>query len=177
MFIHRSSGSCFVVKIKEKWWWWLFLSIHTYLLHPGSCECCPSMQWMKGSKHPWTGTPIYHGADTEYHSSRYTLAPSASTPFSRFACRTYHSEGSREYHFGYTCCICLRWKTETTFHLSYRSPHYRVPSSAASVTSCEVTLYIEVQMRRDRFGDESHRHKNSFKHVTASDLVSPVHLS
>lgn len=51
-------------------------------------------------------------------------------------------------------------------------------SSAASVTSCEVTLKnANVQMRSDRFWRKSHGPKNSFEHITENNWAFSFHLS
>lgn len=50
-------------------------------------------------------------------------------------------------------------------------------SSATSVTSCEVTLHANAQMRRDRFWRKRHGPKNPFEHITENNLAFPFHLS
>lgn len=148
--IHSSSGGCFVYlqlskdRQSERGVWKIIIFVHSYVsfLHPGSCDRCPSMQWMKGSKHPWDRTPIYLGADTRYHSSHYTFALSPPPPTLTY--KTYHYWRLSRILFWYTCCICLRCIRESTGCFSYLSVQCRVPSWAARrVTSCEVTLHAE----------------------------------
>lgn len=116
------------------------------------------MQRMKGSKHPRDRTLIYLGADTRYHSSRYTFAPSPPPPTLTY--KTYHYWRLSRILFWYTCCICLRHGRESTGCFSYLSVQCRVPSWAA-----------RIPCRKCKWEETSVRVQNSFRHITAHNYL------
>lgn len=136
--------------------WLLFLSIHSiffYIQDRVIAGACPSMQRVKGNKHPGQDTNLSRGLTLNIIPTT-TPSPHPLHLHLHTCMKDAPYWGLSRTSFWRTCWICL----ESAYHFSYLFP--------ASVTSCEVTLYIE-----------SHGHKNSFKHITASNLVFPIHLS
>lgn len=145
----------------------MIIFIHTYVsfLHQGSSAVPACSGWK--AVNTLDGTSINHRADTQYHSNQYTFT---SLPWAHLHLG-HNILRAQRLLFWNTCCTCLRWGMEGAYQFSYLSPQLR--------TWLHVRWHFiqKVQMRRDRFWGKSHGPKNSFKRITASNLVFPIHLS
>lgn len=153
-----------------------FYPSYTYrsFLPPGSCDCWSLSPACSGWKAVNTQdrTPIHHGADTQYHSSCCTFTLSTPPPLAHL-------------HVGHTilrappallwntCCICSSSAVHTISNICRRNAE-RPPQLRARL---HVTRHDTQKCKWGEFLSGSHRHKSSVKHMTASNLVFPVHLS